>query len=217
MLNGIIYVLRTGVPWRDLPACFGKWTTVYSRFRRWCANGLFARMLAILARGAQGRLRHLDCSHIKLHQDGANPPGGQAAQAMGRTKGGLNTKLAAVVDARGHALAVCLASGPRNDQYAVLPVLGAARSRRLVGDKGFDSTVFRARLRAQRSQACIPPRRNARHAAAWHRGYYRQRHHVENFFGRIKRHRRVSTRYDKLAETFLGFVQLAAVLDWLTH
>lgn len=217
MLSGIIYVLRTGVPWRDLPECFGKWTTVYSRFRRWCASGLFARMLTSLARGAQGRLRHLDCSHIKLHQDGANPPGGQAAQAMGRTKGGLNTKLAAVVDARGRALAVCLANGPRHDQYAVLPVLRAARGRRLVGDKGFDSTVFRARLRAQRSRACIPPRRGTRHAATWHRGYYRQRHHVENFFGRIKRYRRISTRYDKLAETFLGFVQLATVLDWLAH
>jgi type I restriction enzyme, R subunit len=42
-----------------------------------------------------GELRHLDCSHIKLHQHGANPPGGQAAQGIGRTKGGLNTKLAA--------------------------------------------------------------------------------------------------------------------------
>jgi len=58
---------------------------------------LVARLLALLRRSATGALRHLDCSHIKLHQHGANPPGGQAAQAIGRTKDGLNTKLAAVV------------------------------------------------------------------------------------------------------------------------
>jgi len=50
----------------------------------------------------------------------------------------------------------------------------------------------------------------------WHRGYYRLRHRVENFFQRIKRFRRVGTRYEKLALHFLGFVQLAAILDWLS-
>jgi len=57
-------------------------------------------LLQRFARRAQGALRHLDCSRIKLHQDGANLPGGQTAQAIGRTKGGLNTKLAAVVNSR---------------------------------------------------------------------------------------------------------------------
>jgi transposase len=52
---------------------------------------------------------------------------------------------------------------------------------------------------------------------AFHRGYYRRRHVVENFFCRIKRNRRLSTRYEKLAITFLAFVQLAAVVDWLVH
>ena len=67
-------------------------------------------------------LRHLDCSHIKLHQDGANPAGGQLAQAIGRTKGGLNTKLAAVVDQHGRAVAVTLAPGPQHDLLAVAAV-----------------------------------------------------------------------------------------------
>jgi len=52
---------------------------------------------------------------------------------------------------------------------------------------------------------------------AFHRGYNRRRHKVENFFCRLKRYRRLSTRYEKLAITFLAFVQLAAVLDWLIH
>lgn len=217
VLSGIVYVLRTGLPWRDVPGHFGVWGTIYTRFRRWCASGLFARILQVLSKRARGMLRHLDCSHIKLHQHGANPAGGQQAQAMGRTKGGLNTKLAALVDRHGRAVTVSLAPGPRHDLYAVEPLLGCARRRRIVADKAFDADVFRQRLRNQRTRCCIPPKRGRRHPARFHRGYYRARHHVENFFQRIKSLRRISTRYEKLATTFLAFVQLAAVLDWLIH
>jgi transposase len=217
MVSAIFYVLRTGIPWRDLPAHFGPWSSVYTRFRRWCATGLFGRMLALVASGAKGELRHIDCSHIKLHQDGTNPRGGQATQAIGRTKGGINTKLAAIVDSRGHAVALGLAAGQRHDLYAVEPLLPWVRRRRVVADKGFDADTFRARLCRQRTRVCIPPKRTRRWPVAFHRGYYRCRHQVENFFCRIKRHRRVSTRYEKLATMFLGFVQLAAVFDWLTH
>lgn len=217
MLSAMLYVLRTGVPWRDLPACYGPWPSVYTRFRRWCACGLFARMLAGMAQEATGQLRHLDCSHIKLHQHGANPRGGQLAQAIGRSKGGLNTKLAAAVEARGRAVAVALAPGQQHDQKAVLPLLPALGRGRVVGDKGFATGAFYRRLQQHGLRACLPPKARERRPAPFHRGYYRLRHWVENFFCRIKRFRRISTRYDKLAETFLGFVQLAAVIDWLSY
>lgn len=217
MVTAMWYVLRTGCPWRDVPAEFGPWSSVYTRWRRWSADGLWARILVRLARAATGELRHLDCSHIKLHQHGANPPGGQALQAIGRTKGGLNTKLAAVVDARGRAVALSLAPGQQHDLKAILPVAPALRGKRAVGDRGFDADNFRAALGRCRARVCIAPRRNRRRAVSFHRGYYRYRHHVENFFGRIKRFRRISTRYDKLACTFFAFVQFAAIFDWLTH
>ena len=217
MVTAIWYVLRTGCPWRDVPAQFGPWSSVYTRWRRWCASGLWAKILARLARGARGQLRHFDCSHIKVHHHGADPAGGQSEHAIGRTKGGINTKLAAVVDARGHAVALCLAAGERHDLKAILPVVSALRGKRAVGDKGFDADNFRALLRRHRVRVCIALRRDRRHLPPFHRGYYRYRHHVENFFCRIKKFRRVATRYEKLACTFLSFVQFAAVLDWLTH
>jgi transposase len=63
--------------------------------------------------------------------------------------------------------------------------------------------------------AAIPPR-SGRLSPAWHhRGFYRQRHKIENFFQRIKVYKRVCTRYEKLALTFLNLVLVAAVFDWL--
>jgi transposase len=162
MVTGIFYVLRTGTPWRDLPVHFGPWSSVYTRFRRWCAAGLFGRMLALAAKSAAGELRHIDCYHIKLHQDGTNPAGGQQLQAIGRTKGGINTKLSAIVENGGRAVALSLSAGQRHDLYAVEPLLPCLRGYRAVADKGFDADTFRARLCRQRTRVCIPAKRSRR-------------------------------------------------------
>ena len=217
MVTGIWYVLRTGVPWRDLPAEFGPWSSVYTRFRRWCASGLWTRLLTILGAGAYGEIRSVDCSHIKIHQDGANPAGGQSAQAMGRTKGGFNTKLAAVVDAIGRAVGLSLAPGPQYDVHACEPLAPHLAGKWVLADKGFDSAEFRSDLVRTGAMVCIPPLGTRRIQYYYSRRLYRHRHTVENFFCRIKRNRRVATRYEKLAVTFLGFVYLAAIIDWITH
>ena len=218
MFEAMVYVLRTAVPWRDLPVCYGPWNSVYTRWRRWCLRGLWELLLAELAKDAKGKLRFLDTSHIKLHQDASNPAGGQQNQAIGRTKGGLNTKLSAWVDGHGRAVSLNLAAGQQPDvcvaQMASQPELQGTIT---VADKGYDSDGFRAQLRKSGSRPCIPPRINRLTPARWHRGFYRQRHKVENFFQRLKRHRRVSTRYEKNTLYFLGFARLAAILDWLKN
>jgi transposase len=145
-----------------------------------------------------GQLRLLDCTLCMVHQHGLNPAGGQAAQAIGRTKGRLNPKIAAVVDPRGRPLALALAPVWRHDTRAVQPVLAAMWRHRLVADTAFDSAAFRAHVRRRQSRACIPPRRGRRSPARFHRGYYRARHLVENYFGRLNCYRRVATRYENL-------------------
>jgi len=217
MVTAMWYVLRTGIPWRDLPHRFGPWSSVYTRFRRWCASGLWARILAKLGSAAFGRIRCVDCSHIKVHRDGANPIGGQASQAMGRTKGGLNTKLAAVVDGVGRAVGLNLVPGQQHDLRACEPLETKLHGRWAVADKAFDSNGLRHRLADSGAMVCIPPKGSRRIAYRFDRRLYAHRHTIENYFARIKRHRRIATRYEKLAITFLSFVQFATVLDWLTH
>jgi transposase len=218
MFEAMVYILRVGCPWRDLPSVFGPWSSVYTRWRRWSRAGLWAKLLRALARGAQGKLRFLDASHIKVHQDASNPAGGQQQQAIGRTNGGLNTKLSVWVDGCGRVISVSLAPGQQADvrvaQRWSHPKL---RGTITVADKGYDSDGFRQELRRCGSRPCIPPRCNRLQPATWHRGYYRKRHKVENLFQRLKRYRRVGTRYEKTNLYFLGFVQLAAILDWLKN
>jgi transposase len=215
MVEAIFYVLRTAVAWRDLPACYGSWNSVYSRWRRWCTMGLWQEILRLLSRHAVGRVRFVDGSHIKLHQFGTNPAGGQNAQAIGRTKGGLNTKLCALVEGQGRLVAAVLALGQTYEVEAASPLLDGLKNVLLVGDKGYDVDALRQQMLAQGCLACVPPRLGRRSSVWHHRGFYRQRHKIENFFQRIKIHKRVSTRYDKLALTFLNFVLVAAVFDWL--
>ena len=215
MVEAIFYVLRTAIAWRDMPACYGSWNSVYSRWRRWCASGLWQEILQLLSRHAVGRVRFIDGSHIKLHQFGANPAGGQKAQAIGRTKGGLNTKLCALVEGQGRLMGAVVVPGQTYEVEAAAPLLESLKNMLLVGDKGFDSDALRQQLLNQSSLASIPPRSGRRSPAWYHRGFYCQRHKIENFFQRIKIYKRVSTRYEKLAVTFLNFILVAAIFDWL--
>ena len=172
-------------------------------------------MLALLTPEACGSLRSIDCTHIKVHQDGSNAEGGASAQAIGKTKGGLNTKLAAVVDGLGRAVGLNLASANKHDLRAMAPLVPILTNCWVAGDRGFDSKNFREELIKIGATPCIPPRKSNRIQYYYSETFYAHRHVVENFFARIKRKRRVGTRYEKLSETFLGFVTLAAIIDWL--
>ena len=90
------------------------------------------------------------------------------------------------------------------------------RAKVLLGDKGYDSDWFRAALASQGTVACIPPKANRKVQYHYDKQLYRQRHRIENLFGRIKDWRRVATRYDRCAHTFMSAISIAAtVCYWL--
>jgi transposase len=176
---------------------------------------LWQEVLRLLSRYALGCVRFVDGSHLKLHQFGTNPAGGQSSQAIGRTKGGLNTKRYVLVEGRRRLMAAVLAPGQMDEVEAAAPILDTLKNVLRVGDKGFDVNDLRQQLLAQGCLASIPPRSSRRSPAWYHKGFYRQRHKIENFFQRIKIYKRISTRHEKLALTFLNFILAAAVFDWL--
>jgi len=91
VINGILYRVRTGIPWRDLPVRFGPWTTVYDRHRRWCADGTWDRILTAVqaAADAEGRLDWslvgIDSTSCRAHQHAA---GARKEAPKVRRKGG---------------------------------------------------------------------------------------------------------------------------------
>lgn len=93
LMTAMIYVLRSGCPWRALPDVFGPLQTVYSRWRLWCDKGVWERAIRSLSRHRDGVLRHVDASHLKVHRDAHGGVGGKELQAIGYTRGGSNSKL----------------------------------------------------------------------------------------------------------------------------
>lgn len=69
-LEGILWIARTGAPWRDLPEVFGHWNTVYQRFNRWVKRGVFDRVFQILNKNLQLRTVMIDGTFVKVHQHG---------------------------------------------------------------------------------------------------------------------------------------------------
>lgn len=134
-----------------------------------------------------------------------------------RTKGGLNSKLHAVINEAGKPVVMALTAGQVSDHVGakiVYPALPG--SRRLIGDKGYDSDEWRAALKAKGIEPCIPPKSNRKTAIPFDKALYKQRHRIENTFAKIKDWRRIATRYDRCADIFMAAITLAVTcIFWL--
>jgi transposase len=215
VLAAILFVLSEGCTWRGIDAPGACWNSIYQYYRRWCRAGVWEQVWQAVAPKLVSKTVFLDASHIKAHRCALNPAGGREFQALGLTKGGWNTKLHAVVDRRGVPRALFLSAGNVADVYHAQDVLAEALTTsvsRAVADKGYDCDVLRIWLYEQGITPCIPPKSNRRDPLPYGKATYRKRHLVENFFAHLKTFRRVATRYDKLAETFFGWVLLATVV-----
>lgn len=136
---------------------------------------------------------------------------------IGRTKGGLNTKLHAVTDAKGRPLKVFMTAGQVSDYTGAAALLGCLPAAEwMIADRGYDADWFRDALKDKEIRPCIPGRKSRGKAIRYDKRRYRRRNRIKINFGRLKDWRRVATRYDRCAKTFLSTVALAAtVMFWL--
>lgn len=121
-----------------------------------------------------------------------------------------------IADALGNPLACTLSAAEQAD-IAQAPALleAVAIPAAVIGDKGYDADAFVAQIEHLGAEAVIPPRSNRRTPRAWDPHRYRARHLIENLFARLKQFRRLSTRYDKLADHFAAFITIACLFLWL--
>ena len=215
VLNGIFWVLRSGAPWRDLPVSFGPRTTCYNRFVRWRRAVVWDRIMNALSADHDAAVQMIDTSIVRVDQHGACVARSKR-QSMGRSRGGLTSKIHAVVDSSGLPVRLALTTGGAHDNRLAAKLLSRLKSgSRLLADRGYDADWIRDLVRQHGAWANIPPKRNRTEAMCFSPYLYRARNLVERFFNKIKHCRRVATRYDKLAANYLAFVQLASIRLWL--
>ena len=102
VISGIIHVLQSGCRWRDAPAVYGPYKTLYNRFVRWARKGVWERVFRELAAaGGPPLVLMLDSTPVKAHRSATGGKGGRMQQAIGRSRGGRTTKLHAAVDGAG--------------------------------------------------------------------------------------------------------------------
>ena len=216
VLNGIFWVLRSGAPWADLPERYGPRTTVYNRFNRWRKAGVWDRLMDAIVENSRRRGsddRHLHRARPPAGRDGKK--GGQD-RCLGRSRGGLTTKIHALVDKKGRPIKLKLTAGQASD-VASAPELIAdlPEDAMLIADKGYDANALREAVAERGAWANIPPKANRKDPICFSKYLYKARNLIERFFNKIKHFRRIATRYDKLAENFLAALKLAAVRIWL--
>jgi len=135
---------------------------------------------------------------------------------LGRSRGGLTTKIHVVVDAQGLPIRLSLTAGQAHDGPAALSLLDRLDPRTIVlADKAYDADGIRNLIETQGAVPNIPAKSNRKWKPCFSKRLYRERNLVERFFSKLKHFRRIATRYDKLAENFLAMVQLASMRLWL--
>jgi transposase len=169
----------------------------------------------------------VDSTIVRAHQHAAGARGGQAGEALGRSRGGFSTKIHVRADRRGNPLVLLLTAGERHDQTVFTALMehgGIKRSgkgpprrrpQRVVGDKGYSSRRIRSWLRQHGIRHTIPHKRTECKRGPFDRAVYRERNCVERLMNRLKQFRRVATRYEKRAVNYLAMVTVAAIRLWL--
>ena len=215
-VEGILYRLRVGSPWRDLPETFGPWNNVFKRFNDWSVKEKLYSVFKTLAADPDREWNFIDGSISKAHQHSAGAANG-AESGIGKSVAGNTTKIHMVVDSFGLPIEFEITGGQIHD-CKVAPVLIAKLKglEYLIADKGDDSETLREQVESMAAIPIIPRKSNSTKGNAdidW--TLYKYRHLIENIFARLKHFRAIATRYDKLKRNFVGILSLACAFIWL--
>lgn len=135
---------------------------------------------------------------------------------MGRSRGGLTTKIHALVDGCGLPIALKLTEGQAHDGRSAEDMLATVKAGQvLLADRAYDSDALRRTLAERGAWANVKPMPGRKRVPAFSPFLNKDRNLVERFFDKLKHFRRVATRYDKLAENYLAGVELASARIWM--
>src|SRR4051794_38461699 len=177
-VEAVLYRYRAGIPWRDLPDRLGDWKDVHQRFTRRAQYGVWHRVFQHLAGDADNEYAMIDSTIVRAHQHSAGAPKKAGEdQAIGRSRGGLSTKIHTLVDALGNPVGFHLTGGEAHDLVGADTLLPDMRAEALIADKVFDAEkrVIEPQIAAGKT-VVIPPKSNRRSPRTYDRDLYKARH-----------------------------------------
>ena len=133
---------------------------------------------------------------------------------MGRSRGGLSTKIRLVTDAQGQPTRFALTGGQEADGPQAIPLLTGIETEAIIADKGYESNGILDFIRGQGAEVVIPPKSNRKDPWVYGRQLYRTRNLIERSFNKLKQWRRLATRYDRKSLYFLSALHLVAAIIW---
>ena len=213
-MNAIYWMLRTEAQWRELPAKFGNWNSVFKRFASWAKKGVWSRLLTFVQQEPDLESVMIDSTIVRSHASAAGYRN-QEEQGFGRSKGGFTTKIHAVVDALGYLLKFQITGGNRNDITQAEALLNSYSNSNVIADKGYDADSLRNSAYSRQCDVVIPPRSNRNTQYPYDKFLYKERHLIENFFSKIKYFRRIFSRFEKSLLGFESFINFAGTVLWL--
>lgn len=217
-ISGMICVFKNGLPWRFMPEIYGKWYTVYNLFNRWSRKGIFREILAAL--NVELKKRHvamIDSTSCKVHRTAASLKSDGKPRQIGRSRGGLNTKIHLICNDNFQPLDFKITPGQESDTTVGHEMVSENlhRMKDLLADRAYDANKTRNLLARKKVSTCIPPKSNRIDNITYDRTLYKQRHKIENMFGWLKDWRGVALRCHRNAHTFESLVCLGLVVKFL--
>ena len=185
-VEAVLYRYRAGIPWRDLPERFGDFRVVHTRFSRWAKTGVWQRVFEQLADESDNEYAMIDATLVRAPQHKRGPRGDPETEAIGRSQGGLSTKIHATTDALGNPLGCYLTPGQASDLAGADVLLPNLDAHTILADKAYDADkrVIEP-LQAQGKTVVIPPKRNRTTPREYDKHLYKARHLIENFFAKL--------------------------------
>jgi transposase len=220
VLNGILWVLRTGAPWADVPNRYPSYQTCHRRFQQWVRCGVMKGVLEALALDLRAR------GSLDVHEafiDASFAPAKKGGSKVGKTKRGKGTKIMAVADRHGLPVAVHIESATPHEVQLAVPTLVEMvipeAPQNLVGDNAYDSDRLDSELSSYGIQLISPHRSNRKNRTQDLRRLrrYRRRWRIERLFAWLQNFRRLVVRYERYAENFLGMLHLGCCIILLRH
>lgn len=212
VLSGIIWIIKTGSAWRHLPEFYGNWKTVYSRFRRWSILGIFEKIFHIFTKRIDKNcIAMVDSTYVKAHRTSASMACQNIDRKIGRSRGGLTTKIHLLCTEHGMPLDFLITGGEASDVKSAPELIARNRLKGLIADKAYDSAAVRQMLAKRKAIVCIPVKSNAKKVYQFDKTVYRKRHRIENIFSKLKDWKGIALRMHRNAHIFISCVSLALI------